>query len=451
MVPVPGRPLPCAQSARIFRTWRSWLPQLRLVWRRCAPPCRSTPLKLPLQRPAARLSMPSPVRRMSCCRCWARPPLRAWTRTLPPGAPQGWGARSCLQLRSAVPHIVSPVAASKLPPHTSTTRSTAAARSGHERLLLRLLEAVPPGSLPAAAPGTDSPLIWACFKGLAAAAAALVEAGPGGVHHRGELGNTALHAAAMAGSMDICRLLLYHGASPMARNSYDNTPAAVASTPACRALLTHPEVEALRADMDAAAAAERARLERESAQAAERLRLLQEEEERRRQEAEEAARLAAEAEEAARLAAEEEARRAAEEAAARAAAEAAEAERVAEEEAAAAAAAAARKKKSGKGTVAASTAGKKAAASPLGKPGSGSRAATPAAPGPAAPKPANLARTAVVPSTAASSSSRPASGRQATARPSALGQHSMPGSQIRAPHPPAHPLRRSSCSGASEA
>lgn len=314
----------------------------------------------------------------------------------------------------------------------SIPSSIAAARSGDERLLLRLLEARAPGGLPAAPPGTDSPLIWACFKGMAAAAAALVDSATD-IHqvvgHRGELGNTALHAAAMAGSLAICRLLLYHGASPAARNRYGNTPADVAATPACRALLTRPDVEALRAEMDAAAAAERARLEREAAEAA--ARLQQQEEERRRREAEEAARLAAEAEEAARLAAEEEARRAAEEAeeAARAAAEAAEAERQAAEEAALAAAAAAKKKKGGKGPATAGAAGRKVPASPLGKPGSGSRAGTPSASMPAALKPASPGRPTGSPSgTASGRGSRPASGHLAAARPSVLGRHSTPGS-----------------------
>lgn len=318
-----------------------------------------------------------------------------------------------------------------LPSAGSIPSSIAAARSGDERLLLRLLEARAPGGLPAPQPGTDSPLIWACFKGMAAAASALVDCATDMdqiVRHRGELGNTALHAAAMAGSLAICRLLLYHGASPAARNLYGNTPADVAAAPACRALLTRPDVEALRAEMDAAAAAERARLEREAAKAAA---CLQQEEERRRREAEEAARLAAEAEEAARLAAEEEARRAAEEAeaAARAAAEAAEAQRQAAEEAAVAAAAAAKKKKGGKGPATARAAGRKVPASPLGKPGSGSRAGTPSASMPAALKPASPGRPAGSPSgTANGRSSRPASGRLAAARPSVLGRHSTPGS-----------------------
>ena len=313
-------------------------------------------------------------------------------------------------------------------PCSPPTRSTAAARSGHEQLLLRLLEAMPAGSMPAPAAGTDTPLIWACFKGMAAAAAALVGTNAADVNHRGELGNTALHAAAMAGSLEICRLLLYHGASPTARNRYGNTPAAVAATPACHALLTHPDVEALRAQMDAAAAAERARLEREAAEAAERLRLQQEEEDRQRQAAEDAARLATEQAEAARLAAEEEARRAAEEAAT-AAAQAAEAERQAAEEAAAAAAAAAKKKKAGKGAAAAGVMGRNAAASPLGTPGSRGRAATPAATPPAALKAASPARAGSLSAAIASSVSRPASGRLAAAQPSALGPHSTPGSR----------------------
>lgn len=314
-------------------------------------------------------------------------------------------------------------------PCSPPTRSTAAAHSGHARLLQRLLEAMPAGSLPTPVAGTDTPLIWACFRGMAAAAATLLGTNTADVNHRGELGNTALHAAAMAGSLDICRLLLYHGASPAARNHYGNTPASLAATPACRALLTRPDVEALRGQMDAAVAAERARLEREAAEAAERLRLQQEEEDRQRQAAEDAACLAAEQAEAARLAAEEEARRAAEEAAAAAAAQAAEAECQAAEAAAAAAAAPAKKKKGGKGAAAADVMGRSTGASPPGKPGSRSRAATPAAPSPASLRTASPARAGSQSAATVSSVSRPASGRLAAGQPSAVGLHSTPGSR----------------------
>lgn len=291
------------------------------------------------------------------------------------------------------------------PPPSPALCSTAAARCGHERLLLRLLEARP-GTLPATEPGADGPLIWACFRGQAATAAALVAQGAD-VNHRGDLSNTALHAAASAGSLLLCRLLLYHGASPAARNAYGNTPAALAATPACRALLTRPDVAALRAQMDAAAVAEAARREREEAEAADRLRRLREEEERQRRAEEEAARLEAEAAEAARLAEEAEARRAAQAEAARLASEQAEAERVAAEAAAAVAAAAAKKKKSG--GKAAVAVGRRARAGLLGKPGSANWAGSAAAPSGPRASSASPARPSRSSHGAASGGSRPAS------------------------------------------
>ncbi|EFN54769.1 hypothetical protein CHLNCDRAFT_134696 [Chlorella variabilis] len=242
--------------------------------------------------------------------------------------------------------------------HVTPALCVAAAQAGYGHLLERLADRLEPehGDSAASTGPVDSPLHWAAFKGLAGAVEVLARraAAAGGiewVNFRGQLDSTPLHLAAISGSLEAVKALIYHGgdASLHLRNAYGNIPASLASTATCRQLLVslaeggQPAVQQLRADMDAAAAAAQAQREREQQQQEERRRL-EEEEEQRQQEAEEAARLAAEEAEAMRIAQEEQERRQAEEAAA------VEQERLAAEAAAAAAAAQTAKKKGKSGS-----------------------------------------------------------------------------------------------------
>lgn len=71
--------------------------------------------------------------------------------------------------------------------------------------------------------GTEKKLLIACESGDADAVAFLLENGVA-VDVRNEFGFTPLHFACKHDHVAIFRLLLSHGADPLARNDYDRTP-----------------------------------------------------------------------------------------------------------------------------------------------------------------------------------------------------------------------------------
>lgn len=81
-----------------------------------------------------------------------------------------------------------------------------------------------------------TPLMRAADRRRAGVVRLLLEVGDIDTTIRQEAGSTALHIAAAVGDVEIVRMLVTHGADRSARDSYDNTPAAVARSAG------HPEI-----------------------------------------------------------------------------------------------------------------------------------------------------------------------------------------------------------------
>lgn len=96
------------------------------------------------------------------------------------------------------------------------------ARHTHALTLLRMLLLARWQNQPG-----DSPLLWACYKGLTDVAAALL-AGGADANAVCALGNRALHMAAAADRADAAALLLLHGADAAPRNACGAAPAQLA-------------------------------------------------------------------------------------------------------------------------------------------------------------------------------------------------------------------------------
>ncbi|MBT8086657.1 MAG: ankyrin repeat domain-containing protein [Gammaproteobacteria bacterium] len=81
-----------------------------------------------------------------------------------------------------------------------------------------------------------TPLMRAADRRRAGVVRLLLDVGNIDTTIRQEAGSTALHIAAAVGDVDIVRMLVAHGADRSARDSYDNTPAAIARSAG------HPEI-----------------------------------------------------------------------------------------------------------------------------------------------------------------------------------------------------------------